>query len=231
MTDAERPSQASKAETSSPGSPPEAGGRATPGSVPLASTQRGRWRALLAGRSPRAVLSRIVPGDPLGVFGLVSNRLRERALLLDADLVRLRTFARIARSAPHYRGRPDLTAWLDARIDDAVKDLLREGARSTEPHAELEPSGAWTTLARPLELEPRAALVACLNFDELPYEERRAFFELVLHRRDLDEWATEEDESPTELARRARRALNTLLQNYFPPATWRSRSTSAPEAP
>ncbi len=52
---------------------------------------------------------------------------------------------------------------------------------------------------------------ACARFHRLAFPERRAFFDLVLHARSLDELARAGGESATEIARRARRGLDVLL--------------------
>jgi hypothetical protein len=54
---------------------------------------------------------------------------------------------------------------------------------------------------------------ACARFHRLPFPERRAFFDLVLHARPLDALAHASGESATEIARRARRGLEALLDS------------------
>ena len=53
---------------------------------------------------------------------------------------------------------------------------------------------------------------ACSAFNRLPSAERRAFFDLVLQAGSLDELAREGEGSATEIARRARRALDVILE-------------------
>ena len=189
------------------------------------------WRAWLAGGTPREVLARIVQGDPLEVRGRVARELRERALLFDADRVHLRALARCARAAPAYRGRPALDAWVDARVSEALLELLREDdeRRDEEPRG-VEPDAALVALAKPLGLDPERLARACRAFNRLPVEDRRAFFRLVLERRSLDELACDsrsvtrratrgasDGASATSLARGARRALRVLLAEAPPP--------------
>ncbi len=189
------------------------------------------WRHWLACGSPREVLARIVHEDPLGVREHVALSLRDGAWLLDADRVVLRTFALIARHALHYRGRPEVDAWIRGLADDAIASLLREdaeaerrgpadrssasSARVTEappdPESGREHGAAFAALARPLGLEPHAMGRACLAFNRLPQAERRAFHALVIAGRTLDEVARDSGESATDIARRARRALDAVL--------------------
>ena len=171
-----------------------------------------RWRALLAG-TPREVLSRIVPGDPLGLRSHVARRLTSDALLLDGDLVHLRSLARCARRAVRYTGRPELAAWLDEIVAEAIDEVLQE--ESEGDHAGSTSTvecGAFASLAPPLGLEPEAMRAACAAFNRMAIEERSAFFDLVIHKRTLDELASTSGEGATEIARRARRALEPFLR-------------------
>jgi hypothetical protein len=162
-------------------------------------------RALLQGRSPKEILSRIVCGDPLRLRARAGRALEEQALFLDADRVCLRALALTSRPAVRYRGQPELEEWLGARVDEALAELLEEG-----PECAAAP-GAFESLATPLGLDPLALGRACARFHRLPLADRRAFFDLVLHARSLDELARANTESATEIARRARRGLDALL--------------------
>lgn len=169
--------------------------------------------ALLQGRSPREILGRIVPNDPLRMRARVGRRLEAEALLLDADRVHLRALALCARAALRYRGKPELEAWLEARAAEALREVLEEGeevARDGKPAA-LRATGAFASLAPPLGLDADEMRRACARFNRLPADERRAFFDLVLRSHSLDELARTQTESATEIARRARRALDVLL--------------------
>lgn len=172
-----------------------------------------RWQALFAGGSPREILSRIVQGDPLSLREHVARRLRADAYLVDADRVHLRCLARCARRAVRYHGRPELAAWLETIVIESIEELHREDQESAlgSSDAEATHGGAFSALARPLGLDPRAMRSACVVFNRMSAPERRAFFDLVIRGRSLDELARESGESATEIARRARRALDALL--------------------
>ena len=172
-----------------------------------------RWRQLFAGASAREILGRIVQGDPLGLRAHVAATLEREAWLLDADRVLLRSFARTARAALRYHGHPELEAWLGALVIESATELLedeREAERNGTTVAPT-PGNAFTDLARPLKLEPQRLGRACARFNRLSAAERRAFFDLVLRGRSLDQLARESGESATEIARRARRALELFL--------------------
>lgn len=182
-----------------------------------------RWRALLSGSSPREILARIVPEDPLGMRSIVAARLRQQAYLLDADRVHLRSLALCARWASRYQGQPAFSTWLERLVDQAATELLREEQEDFAAENSV-PSSAFAALADPLGLEPRAMQVCCRAFNRLPLEDRRAFFELVLRVRSLDELAREFDASAVEIARRARRALDTFRHPMTTVPAERSRS-------
>jgi DNA-directed RNA polymerase specialized sigma24 family protein len=171
------------------------------------------WRALLCGGSPREVLARILPGDPLGLRAHVAERLRERAYLLDADRVLLRAMARCARFAVRYRGRPELGAWLAERVDEALLDLVREDLEDLRAERAPPPErlAVFVELASPLGLDPAQAWAACTRLNLCVPEERVAFRALVLDGVSLDELARRGGQTATELARRARRALEAAL--------------------
>jgi hypothetical protein len=147
--------------------------------------------------------------DPLDLRSRIAAVLDERAYLIEHDRLHLGAVARVARAAPRYRGQPDLDPWLRRHVEEALDELLEE----SEPD-EPSPTTPWGLegLARPLGLEPASARAACLAFNRLPLEERKAFRALVLEGRSLDESAAHaladgRPANPTEIARAARRAL------------------------
>jgi hypothetical protein len=185
--------------------PPEEAPRGREGE--RARNARRDWRRWLAGGSPREILGRILPGDPLGVRVLVARRLREEALLLDADRVHLRSLALCARYAARYEGRPAIESWLGRQIDEAIEELGREHLLQAAPGR----ASAIEDLAKPLGLEPVAMYRACLAFNRRELSERQAFFALVIEQRSLDDIAHAAGVSAGEAARRARRGLDALL--------------------
>ena len=168
------------------------------------SVRRPERSALLLG-SPRAILARIVAGDPLQLRPIVVRRLVERRYLMDAGRVHRRALVLCARHAGRYRGRPGLERWLERQIDAAIDALLEEEGGS--PAEE----GPWAVLAAPLGLAAEAMCCAAGEFNRLPVEVREAFFRLVLEKVSLDELARLSPRSATELARQARRALQIFL--------------------
>ena len=168
------------------------------------------WRDLLVGRDPEAVLARIAEDDPLDLRRLCALRLREAAVLVDADRVHLGALSLIAFTAASD-GPPDrrrtLVALVDRAVAEAVADAPLEGRG---PGAE-RAAAVFRAFAAPLALEPHALGRACESFNACSPRERSAFFALVVERRDLDDAARDARSTPVELARLARRALEAAL--------------------
>ncbi len=185
--------------------------------------RRGRdLHALLLG-SPRAVLARLTKGDPLELRALVAKRLRRRHLLMDAERIHLAALVHCAREGAAYRGSMAFERWLEACVNRAIDALLDSPALQEQgrPVAEL-----WREFAQPLGLSPERMARASVNFNALPLAVRRAFFQLVLGGRSLDEWAMSCGRPATELARDARRALQVFLDAAGPEAPPSQRTSS-----
>ena len=168
--------------------PPERATALVPRPVPLSG-------------SPRQVLARIVPGDPLRVRARVARRLAERRLLLDADRVQLRALARLARGGGVSGERLSHESRVDSCVDAAIDDVSEERASS----------GAFAELAAPLGLPPETARRACRAFNARPDAERAALWLLAFESRAPDLLAERAGVSPRELERRAARALAAML--------------------
>ncbi|MEW6073189.1 MAG: hypothetical protein AB1726_11445 [Planctomycetota bacterium] len=175
------------------------------------SSDPGGGAALLLAGSPREVLARIVPGDPLAVRPRLEAALRRRAVLVDSDRAFLRALAECAREAPGWRGRPPLDAWIDRRIEGALDGLLAEEEDEPAGAAESGEGSAFRLLALPLGLDPAHLARACRAFNRLPGREREAFFLLVIEDRGLEASGTALGVSALECARAARRALDVFL--------------------
>ena len=182
--------------------------------------------------SPREILGRIVPSDPLELRARLALRLRERALLFDSERVLLRAFALVAYRAGAWRGRPELERWLAARIDEAIEDALDGDVEPHEPDPAGAPPGerrdAFALLAGPLGLEARELRGACARFNRLSASDREAFFLLVIEGASLDAACAERGLPASELARAARRALDVLRDpavDAGPSPRERARST------
>ncbi len=183
---------------------------------------------LLCG-SPREVLARIVPGDPLAIRDVVADVLRSQCLFLDADRVHLRALARTARSALRYRGSGlELRTWLIAQASDAVAEILAEDLDTPR----VDPGSAFVQFARPLGLDPEVMRRGCVAFNRLPIEDRAAFFALVVEDVGLEAHARASGATTNEVGRRARRGLEAVARANHPdlPPLTRTAGPSAPTA-
>lgn len=170
----------------------------------------GRAQHLLLTGTAAEVLARIVPEDPLGLRARIAARLEEGALLLDSDGLLLATQALCALHASAWRGQPELALWLAERIEEAIAEALSEALAETLAEDAFGPPRAAAGLAafaRPLGLEPASLAAACARFNGLGPEVRAAFFALVLDGRQPERLARARGLSHSELARRARTAL------------------------
>ena len=182
--------------------------------------------ALLCG-SPREVLARIVPGDPLGVRDAVAEVLRAECVFLDADRVHLRALARIARAAlRHAAARDERANWLRSEVVAAVHEVLREEAEAPRADA----GATFAQFARPLGLDPEAVRRGCAAFNRLPRADRAAFFALVVRNVGLEALARATGEPPSALGRRARRGLDAVLHAHHPDLPPPARPPAKPAA-
>lgn len=158
--------------------------RGAPGAGPDRDRPAGfeRWR----GKRPSDILEELADGDPLEIGPRTVARVRERALLLDFERTAERAMARVALSALSYRGEPPFEQWLEARIDQAIADMLEEDAteefEGVPPENGHEPRFEW--LAGAFGLEPALARRACVRFNDLPERTRRVFVLTTLEERE-----------------------------------------------
>ena len=160
------------------------------------------WRHLLAVKSPRHALERLVGDeDPLALRSLCAQELRSQAILVDLDRVHLRSLARIVFRAVGEADPGERTLVLE-EVRAAVRDIQREDRRRAGQGRDDEPMGtaegaealdprcsAFAVFARPLGFTEQDLLRACVSFNGREVIEREAFFQTVVERRSLDEVA------------------------------------------
>jgi hypothetical protein len=185
------------------------------------ATEEEPRRALLFG-SPREVLARISSGDPLGLRERVAAALRRERLLLDADRLHLRALALCASRSSRLRASEGLSGFLDACVADAAAALVQDdrahagsipvdGSRSG-PHER----DAFAALGGPVGLDVDGVRRACAAFNACETVDRRACLELLIEGRSIDDLARRDGVSVSEVARRARRALDAALVRLGP---------------
>ena len=179
--------------------------------------------------SAAEVLERILPGDPLGLRELLSQRMRERAVLLDLDRLLLASFVRVAHRAAARPGGSSLGSWLLQQVDGVVdRALHREREQSLgdalDPFAPGLQEDAWSgegcgvlgQLARSLDLDPKRLNASRKRFHQLDKGIREAFFSLVLEGCSLDQAAQRGGTPALQLARQARQALDVFCASAKP---------------
>ncbi len=167
---------------------------------------------LLGAGAPRDVLARLAAGDPLGLRERCLGRVKQRALLVAQDRLVQRSLARVAHAAPAYAGAPPLGAWLAARIDDAIADLVNEDRE--EERFGIPPTEPWDPryafLGEALGIEPGLARRACIAFNDRPDDVRRAFFAIVVEGVSLRRFVVAGHGAPDAVLERLRAAFLAL---------------------
>lgn len=173
-------------------------------------------REILGAGSSRAVLAKLLEGDPLELGPRCEERVEEAAVFVACDRLRLRAIARVAYAAPRYKGLPKLDVFLAECIDEAIGDLLKEdieddrnGVPVNEPW---DPRYAF--VSEQVGLDPSLARSACIRFNDLPFDVRRTYFVLALGRRTFNRWVAEGNGPPEAIHERLRRAFEALSLPY-----------------
>jgi len=167
------------------------------------------WKVVLAGKSPREILARLVEGDPLGLRARCELRVRSQAVLLEVHGLHLRSAAHVARHAPGYAGAPSIDVWLGEKVRRAAQELLQEAAELVAAGAIPEPpeDERLLAIADAFGIAPESLGRGCVAFNRAPYEARAAFHGIVLEGHALETWC-EVNSTTTE---RAIAALRTAL--------------------
>lgn len=168
--------------------------------------------ALLAHRSAKEVLARLIDGDPLEIEARCMARIEHQARFVDVRRLHLRAVARIAHAAPRYRGEPPLDRWIEERIDASMDDLVTED--SEEERSGLPPSQPWDPryafLAEALGIEPTLARRACIAFNDQSTEVRRTYFAVVVAKKTIHRYVAEGNGPPEKVKAELQRVLDAI---------------------
>lgn len=169
--------------------------------------------ALLAETAPGTKLAAITGGDPLGLYPLAAARVRERCLVLDPDRAFDESVFNVVALSLLLERRDDFDAWLLARVDEALDNLVRRDSEALRRGAlddeQVRESGEY--LAGCLGLPADEALAAATRFNRLPWRTRRAFFALLVEQRTVADCLRAELGPRDDLRERTLRALEALL--------------------
>lgn len=127
-------------------------------------------KALLSEDSLESKLAAVAEGDPLGLYALARQRVRERFLYLAPDRVLEESVFNVVAMSPGLRKEEDFGAWLEERVDEAIESLMRrdcqamvEGAISMDLVRESE-----EYLTKCWKLPAQEAFEAAVRFNNLP---------------------------------------------------------------
>jgi hypothetical protein len=169
---------------------------------------------ILRGTDPLETLDRLIESDPFQIESRACTRLRNLGLFLDPERLGLRAVARVAYAALAYRGEPVLDAWLDACIDLAVDDLLREQLEEEEERVPLAKSADkefYSKLARIAGVPGQHGRRVCVVMNAMAVEDRRTFFAIVVEGKSVHRWVAEGYGPPAKVQESLRRIGSLVL--------------------
>ncbi len=168
------------------------------------------------GRSGSAlaeVLLELQQDDVLGLGDRSAARIRDEALLLDSAKLAFRAMAWTVYHASKYTEDQEPGAWLEERVDAAVRSVIDQDAAALRGHEEEPPP--WSEdrfwwLVQTFRIAPANALEACVRFNSRPVAERRVFLAIFRNGKSLAESAVEFDGSLERTQLALRRVLHKL---------------------
>lgn len=168
---------------------------------------------LLRFKTPEDVFSALSQGDALQITARSHSVLKTECLLLDLDRLCRRSTVRVAIARPSYEGEPDLDAWLDIQIRDAIRDLLLEDLReATEGVMSLEEwDPRYGFLTDMVGVAPEKARLACVKFNQLTWSDRACFFSACVDNLNLPQLLERTQWTRTELRESLIRCFEALL--------------------
>lgn len=138
--------------------------------------------ALFAGKSSRDVLQRLWDGDPLDVWPRCLRRLAKRAVLMDGARLFTTATVRAAHEGIRAQRIADLDAWIDERVDRAIDELLIEDRENDRRGLPVDPRelADHDFICQAMSLPPLLGRKACVMFNSLSDEQRRAVWAVVV---------------------------------------------------
>jgi len=147
------------------------------------------WPGFLRGETSDEIFCRLREHDPLRLREASALRLREVWYLLEPDRVFLRSLAVVAEHARLDDPPEDLAAWARAKVDVAIERLLRLDveAERTRPEVLTDEERAFPLLTESMWIEPESVRRVTVAFNALDPLPRRAFFELAMAGKSVEE--------------------------------------------
>ena len=159
------------------------------GTLPSSGETRRTWPSFLRGETPGEIFWRLREHDPLRLREASARRLREVWYLLEPDRVFLRSLAVVAEHAILESPPEDLQAWARSKIDVAIDRLLRLDieAERTRPETLTDEERTFPLVTVSMLIEPEYVRRVTVEFNALPPMPRRAFYELVIEGKNVEE--------------------------------------------
>lgn len=140
------------------------------------------------------VMERLFYGDPLGLQPAVRDSIEDRALLVDPQRLFNIVLARAAFYGLLYGFdvHGDIPAWVDARIDEACKQLMEEDWAEESHGLPVDPTDSrYQSLLVGTNLDPTKVRKLALRFNRSPEKVRKPLFQVLANRRPMREVAPE----------------------------------------
>jgi hypothetical protein len=147
------------------------------------------WPSFLRGADASEILARLGEGDPLRLEEATARRLRQAWFLLEPERVFHRALAVCAKAASKEDPPADLAAWVQAKIDLAIEQLVRTDSEAEQANPGLvsEDEKVFPLLTDSLMVHPELVRFASVAFNALGPLPRRAFYELMIEGREVGE--------------------------------------------
>lgn len=149
--------------------------------------------SMLKDRAPKDVLRHITDGDPLGLNTRCSQRLLDRAMLIEPRRLVLRSLARVARAAVAYGGTPSLDTWLHQCIDRSIDELYREDLEEERRGIPVQKpfDARYWKFADFLGIEMSLARRMCNVFNSMEDEMRHVVFAVAIQGKTIHRYVAE----------------------------------------
>lgn len=189
------------------------------------SSDSGGWRRLFSAPSPRAVLARLVDGDPLELWPRCVERVTDDAVLVPQARLYHRSIAQVAFAAMRYRGDPSLDEFLADRIAASLAELIEEDAESVRARVldvDLR-EAPYPRVAAVLGIELPQVRGACVAFNALPDLVRKRAYPIMFAGRTIQSCAGPDLGPPDEFPPAIEAALAAMARQLGRSLSWQSR--------
>jgi len=167
----------------------------------------------MTGTLPSLLIRELIDDDPLDLELRCRLRLESDGLLIARPRLFLRAAARCAHKGFSYdAGSDPIEPWINARIEDSIRDLLDEDLSFHRKNLPIEQPEHYSLLMEHLELTAEVARAAHVAFNRLPQEVRSAYFRIGIQGVHPESYSSNGGGSMDEIHAHILQAVNTLVQ-------------------